>query len=933
MATTACSRPPPPHNHPRRSRMKKRRLSFQAIFAREVQVETRTNASPGNRNYKTLPRSFAGYAHEYAATASAYYDQGDAVSATYYDAPSADTLSVPTAMSPNESFLLDDDPFADLTGGPLFLVDAPGDQIGSPGSSMSSPTSPSSSPEPVAVPLPPVPQPPPVSRTVSSQAIPAYQKPAFKPRPSLPSLHTLAQMNLVVPHKVRRGRVGAGLPYEPWDLDTDSLTQSPASASSDVSVSANTGLPVGTSPPALSPPPESALTPETSIPPPTPIPTVIATMPIPTSPMPIPTSITTTSVEPAAAASTTPTPMSVLSTTPTPAAKSDTLDTFLDLSNDDEPLLLQLPASATHSSPPSRSPSYKTSSSSPSYKSAPSPASPPNKAAASLALDPLKVSVEFALSHASQPAPPTAPQILSPLALHKPLPTLRSPSPPLKVPTPPPKSPRTRTLSLSSVHSPSAHARGDSQVQAHDSAYTSIPHVHADSSTILMSVPHARPSLDFAVESVRTDFAVVSESPDRDPGVVIDDATNVTGTNGTKSETETNATVSLQNLNDDGIDDNMAEDRSENEDDFAQVLDSAFAQIQERISPAATAAEDQFARSQNESGMLEESELYMNYDDDEGNDPDVSNDNQNDVPDDLTQDPAFAQNATDDDVSGGYAAFAALAFPSTAEDAGISPAALQRSLSRRRSVVGETDVSGSGSIGGEDVERSSHTHAHSGSSSSSCSSSSSKDKDTVRRRRFRKSSLFGDVLRFAPASPNAPSAPWGPAGEEGVRVEGLGLGLERVSVLGLERVGDPDTVFEQVDEAFERAVDGTYDEMVMDDLSLADQLSLDDVAFNRTSAFSTVNDSGHEALSPDYASQAFVPDYTGVAYDHSGGITFPAAYDPRAATTTLDGSPANDSLRPHPHPPPPLCPRSTRIMNRRMRLRAQPRHRQHQCPP
>jgi hypothetical protein len=38
------------------------------------------------------------------------------------------------------------------------------------------------------------------------------------------------------------------------------------------------------------------------------------------------------------------------------------------------------------------------------------------------------------------------------------------------------------------------------------------------------------------------------------------------------------------------------------------------------------------------------------------------------------------------------------------------------------------------------------------------------DDTRVRRRRFRKSSLVGDVLRFAPASPNAPSALASPTG-------------------------------------------------------------------------------------------------------------------------------------------------------------------------
>lgn len=51
------------------------------------------------------------------------------------------------------------------------------------------------------------------------QVRPAHTRPAFTPRPSLPSLRTLAQMNVAVPRKVRKGTVGARLPHEPWDLD------------------------------------------------------------------------------------------------------------------------------------------------------------------------------------------------------------------------------------------------------------------------------------------------------------------------------------------------------------------------------------------------------------------------------------------------------------------------------------------------------------------------------------------------------------------------------------------------------------------------------------------------------------------------------------------------------------------------------------------
>ncbi|RPD62655.1 hypothetical protein L227DRAFT_432735 [Lentinus tigrinus ALCF2SS1-6] len=48
------------------------------------------------------------------------------------------------------------------------------------------------------------------------QVRPAYTRPAFAPRPSLPTLNTLARTSIHVP-KVRRGRPGAHLPLEPWE--------------------------------------------------------------------------------------------------------------------------------------------------------------------------------------------------------------------------------------------------------------------------------------------------------------------------------------------------------------------------------------------------------------------------------------------------------------------------------------------------------------------------------------------------------------------------------------------------------------------------------------------------------------------------------------------------------------------------------------------
>ncbi|KAJ7816913.1 hypothetical protein B0H14DRAFT_3877637, partial [Mycena olivaceomarginata] len=141
--------------------MKKRRLSIQAIFNHD---------QPRDTKFKTLPRSFT------------------------------------IQTTDDDSFLLDDDPFADLTHGPR-----------PPPPSLSSPTSPLASPSALPPTLPPLVPPPVPTRAVS------HTHAHTTPHP---------RMNVAVPHKVRKGRVGAGLPFEPWDLETEVFTASPASASS-----------------------------------------------------------------------------------------------------------------------------------------------------------------------------------------------------------------------------------------------------------------------------------------------------------------------------------------------------------------------------------------------------------------------------------------------------------------------------------------------------------------------------------------------------------------------------------------------------------------------------------------------------------------------------------------------------------------------------
>jgi hypothetical protein len=113
--------------------------------------------------------------------------------------------------SPPPDFLLDDDPFANLSAAPTTSRPSPTIEtipVASPEALPPKPRSPltPSTPETKTIALTsPVlssAMPVGVSRALSGRARPAYQKPAFAPRPSLPSLHTLARMNVVLTKKV-----------------------------------------------------------------------------------------------------------------------------------------------------------------------------------------------------------------------------------------------------------------------------------------------------------------------------------------------------------------------------------------------------------------------------------------------------------------------------------------------------------------------------------------------------------------------------------------------------------------------------------------------------------------------------------------------------------------------------------------------------------
>ncbi|KAG9315741.1 hypothetical protein JVU11DRAFT_3388 [Chiua virens] len=119
---------------------------------------------------------------------------------------SLDVLSEPPLLALPAPSLLDDDPFANLT--PRAIPHSSDTLLShAPWSSTLEGHTPRAR----------------VTRPRSSghgQARPAHTKPAFGSRPSLPSLHTLAQMNVSVPgRRVRKGTPGAHLPHEPWNMD------------------------------------------------------------------------------------------------------------------------------------------------------------------------------------------------------------------------------------------------------------------------------------------------------------------------------------------------------------------------------------------------------------------------------------------------------------------------------------------------------------------------------------------------------------------------------------------------------------------------------------------------------------------------------------------------------------------------------------------
>ncbi len=212
--------PPPPPQHrrarayrtDRRMPKQRRSLSLQAIlipsfFQTPLTSPTSPTFSRSGVNPTTSPTP-----------------NGDV---SYFGAFGQDSGSIPTTpaitsprASPPPSFLLDDDPFANLTCAPSEIqrTQASAPQTPQkpidPGSQQQqqqprSPLTPGLPAERIPAPVPSSPAalvkspPRPPSKSFPRTPVPAYQKPAFAPKPSLPSLNDLSRMNFVLTKKVR----------------------------------------------------------------------------------------------------------------------------------------------------------------------------------------------------------------------------------------------------------------------------------------------------------------------------------------------------------------------------------------------------------------------------------------------------------------------------------------------------------------------------------------------------------------------------------------------------------------------------------------------------------------------------------------------------------------------------------------------------------
>ncbi|KAH9948878.1 hypothetical protein B0H21DRAFT_206529 [Amylocystis lapponica] len=213
--------------------MARKRRSLQSLFTPTLSPTASPSPPSRTRSHSTA-----------APTATSYFGYDSSVSSL----PDLPLFGLPITTSGDSPplDLLDDDPFANLSPAPSVQRSRPPSldlrnihaeraqppprsplsqgmsndaslarQLDASGSGGPSYCAPAASPPTPTIPV----VKPALTRPKSSgpgQTRPAYTRPAFTQRPSLPSLNTLAQSHVIVP-KVRRGRVGAQLPLEPWD--------------------------------------------------------------------------------------------------------------------------------------------------------------------------------------------------------------------------------------------------------------------------------------------------------------------------------------------------------------------------------------------------------------------------------------------------------------------------------------------------------------------------------------------------------------------------------------------------------------------------------------------------------------------------------------------------------------------------------------------
>ena len=186
------------------NRMPKRRTSLQAILIPPFLSYPPSNASePPRSSTSTHARSPSASAHS-----------SPSIPTSSVQALEATSLEL-SRTSPPPDFLLDDDPFANHTGAsPMPLHrSTPTSPTHSRRTSVKQPRSPLAAEKCLfaspsnsfssSVPIPPRMSPPSSPSPISGRQLrPAYTRPAFAPRPSLPSLHSLAQSDFVYPIKV-----------------------------------------------------------------------------------------------------------------------------------------------------------------------------------------------------------------------------------------------------------------------------------------------------------------------------------------------------------------------------------------------------------------------------------------------------------------------------------------------------------------------------------------------------------------------------------------------------------------------------------------------------------------------------------------------------------------------------------------------------------